>query len=31
MTLKTGAKFEKELTCGLENEVRNMANLHQST
>ena len=31
MTLKSDAKFERKLTCGLENEMRNMANLHQST
>ena len=24
-------KFEEKLTCGLENEMRNMANFHQST
>ena len=24
------AKFEKKLTCGLANEMRNMANFHQS-
>ena len=31
MTMKSDAKFEEKLTCGLENEMRNMANLHQST
>ena len=31
MTLKKDAKFEKKLTCGLENDMRNMANVHQST
>ena len=31
MTLKGDAKFEEKLTCGLENDVRNMANLHQSS
>ena len=25
------AKFEEKLTCGLENEIRNIANFHQST
>ena len=30
MTLKSDAKFEEKLTCGLEND-RNLANLHQST
>ena len=29
MTLKGDAKFEEKLTCGLENEMRNMANFHQ--
>ena len=31
MTLKGDAKFEDKLTCGLENDMRNMANFHQST
>ena len=31
MTMKSDAKFEEKLTCGLENEMRNMANFHQST
>ena len=32
MTLKTDPKFEKKnLFCGLENDMRNLANLHQST
>ena len=30
MTLKVDAKFEEKLTCGLENDMRNMANFHQS-
>ena len=30
MTLKSDAKFEEKLTCGLENDMRNMANFHQS-
>ena len=31
MTLKNDAKFEEKLTCGLENDMRNMANFHQNT
>ena len=31
MTLKGDAKFEKKVTCGLENDMRNMTNFHQST
>ena len=31
MTLKGDAKFEEKLTCGLENDMRNMANFRQST
>ena len=31
MTLKSHAKFEEKLTCGLENDMRNLANFHQST
>ena len=31
MTLESGAEFEKKLTCGLENDMRNLANFHQST
>ena len=30
MTLKSHAKFEKKLTSGLENDMTNMANFHQS-
>ena len=30
MTLKGDAKSEEKLTCGLENNMRNMANFHQS-
>ena len=30
MTLKSGAKFEKKLTCGFENDMKNLANFHQS-
>ena len=31
MTLKSDAKFEEKLTCGLENDMRNLVNFHQST
>ena len=31
MTLKAEAKFEEKLTCGLENDMTNMANFHQNT
>ena len=31
MTLESDAKFEEKLTCGLENDMRNLANFHQST
>ena len=30
MTLKSDRKFEEKLTCGLENDMRNLANFHQS-
>ena len=30
MTLKSNAKFEEKVTCGSENDMRNLANLHQS-
>ena len=30
MAMKSDAKFEKKLTYGLENELSNMANFHQS-
>ena len=30
MTLKSHAKFEEKLTCGLENDMRNLANFNQS-
>ena len=30
-TMKIDAKFEEKLTCGLENDLRNTANFHQST
>ena len=31
MTLESDAKFEEKLTCDLENDMRNLANFHQST
>ena len=31
MTLKSDAKFEKKLTCCLENDMENLANFYQST
>ena len=31
MTLKRDAKFEEKLTCGLQNDIRNLADFHQST
>ena len=31
MTLKSHAKSEKKLTCGLENEFRNLADFLQNT
>ena len=31
MKLKGDAKFEENLTCGLEYDMRNMANFHQGT
>ena len=31
MTLECDAKFEEKLTCGLENDMRNLANFPQST
>ena len=31
MTLKRDAKFEVKMTCCLENDMRNLANFHQST
>ena len=30
MTMKSDAKFEEKLTRGLENDMRNLANFHQS-
>ena len=31
MTLESDAKLEEKLTCGLENEMKNLANFNQST
>ena len=31
MTLNSDAKFEEKLTCGLENDLQNLANFQQST
>ena len=31
MIPKSGAKFKEKLTCGLENDLRNLANFHQNT
>ena len=31
MTLKSHAKFEEKLTCGLENDMGSVENLHQNT
>ena len=31
MTQEYDAKFEEKLTCGLENDMRNLANFQQST
>ena len=31
MTLKSDEKFEEKLTCGLENDMRNLANIHKTT
>ena len=31
MTLKSDAKFEEKLTCGLENDMRNLVSFYQST
>ena len=30
MTLENDAKFEKKFTCGLENDMKNLGNFHQS-
>ena len=31
MMLESDAKFEEKLICGLENDMKNLANFHQST
>ena len=31
MTLKSDAKFDEKLTCGLKNDMRNLAAFYQST
>ena len=31
LTLKSDAKFEEKLTCGLKNDIRDLTNFHQST
>ena len=31
MTLKSHAKFEEKMTCGLENDMRNLGNFYQNT
>ena len=31
MILESDTKFEKKVTCGLENDMRNLENLYQST
>ena len=31
MTLKIDAKFEEKLICGWKNDMKNLANFHQST
>ena len=31
MMQKSGAKFEEKVTCGLENDMRNLANFNQNT
>ena len=31
MTLKSHAKFEGKLTCGLENDMKNFTNFYQAT
>ena len=31
MTLKSDAKFEEKLTCGLENDMRDLVSFYQST
>ena len=31
MTMKSNVKFKEKLTCGLEYDMKNLANFHQST
>ena len=31
MTLKIDVKFEEKMTCSLENDIKNLANVYQST
>ena len=31
MKVECDAKFEEKMTCGLENDVKNLANVHQGT
>ena len=31
MILESDTKFEEKVTCGLENDMKNLANFHQST
>ena len=31
MTLKSDVKYEEKLTCGLKDDMRNLANFHQKT
>ena len=31
MMSESDAKFEKKVTCGLENDMKNLANFHRST
>ena len=31
MTMKSDAKLERKLICGLENDTRNLTNFHQTT
>ena len=31
MMLESDAKFEEKVACGLENDMKNLANFHQST
>ena len=31
MTLKSEVKFEEKMTCSLENDIRNLANVYLST